>query len=111
MHIAVIIHKQTASSLAFGIIGFVNRPTFVTRHGKLIGVQIFSPLRLLNFQLFAPSHPRTPSRPLGNPRSTLAHRTVIAAMRARYTCILMHANRRGRRRFSAADRFRVAIII
>jgi hypothetical protein len=64
MHIAVIIHKQTASSLAFGIIGFVNGPTFVTRHGKLIGVQIFSPLRLFNFQLFALSQPRAPSRPL-----------------------------------------------
>jgi len=28
--------------VAFGIIGFVNWPTFVTRYGKLIDVQIFS---------------------------------------------------------------------
>jgi len=75
MHIAVIIHKQAASSLAFGIIGFVNRPTFVTRHGKLIDVQIFSPLRLFNFQLFALSHSQTP---LNNPRSATSSLTIVA---------------------------------
>lgn len=81
MHIAVIIHKQQRHRSAFGIIGFVNWPTFVTRYRKLIDVQIFSPP--------LPLFPRLSS--ISNSSILSVVCTVIAAMR--HICILMHADR------------------